>query len=322
MNARIKEVFVKKLLFVSVSVLLSVSCAAAAWSGSLFGKRLGDSAPVSPDAEKCLYGLPIDGFVPEKLFLDFTVYALWVTPATDKVAAIVAVAEIDDDPVAAKVLRKKAATLVTTKFPEAKVEEGKDGDITLTMDNKDIVAVEIVDGNVIVQAIRPALLQRGIAEFGRQVNAGAWKGRLFGATLGDPSAVPAGAETSEAGLPIVAIEPDRPIDGFGAYAAWITPSSKKIALICAVAEIDKDNDDPQLIRGKTARLLKAMFPEARDKEDKDGDWTLTMDNGDVIGVEISGDSILVQAIRPALLQQGIFEFNQKVSSDRDSLDAL
>ena len=313
----------RSLAFAISFALLAMSCGAAEWNGRLFGKRLGDPVSVPADAETCEMGLPYVGFTPEQIFLEFTGYAVWVTPTTGKTAAIVAAATIGkDDEVGAKLLRKKTAMLLQTKFPEAQAKEDDQGDWSLTMKNGDIIGVEIKDGLVLIQAIRPFYLQLGVAEFNKKVKTGKWTGNLFGKTLGDAIFVPADAETCEMGLKIVGITPDESWEGFGTYAVWVTPTTKKIAAIIAVAEIGEDKSEAKILRNRTARLLKAKFPEAQAKEDDDGDWSITMKNGDSIGVEIKDGLVLVQLFRPVYLQLGISEFKKSVMSDTKSLDAL
>ena len=216
----------------------------------------------------------------------------------------------------------KIMRLLKTKFPEAQAKEDDQGDWSLTMKNGDVIGVEIKDGVVLIQAIRPFYFQLGISEFNKKVKTGKWTGNLFGRTLGDTIFVPADAETCEVGLKIVGITPDESWEGFGTYGVWVTPTTKKIAAIIAVAEVGEDKGDAKILRNRTVRLLKAKFPEARAKEDDAGDWAITMKNGDTIGVEIVNGSVLVQVYRPDCLQLGISEFKKSVTSDKKSLDAL
>lgn len=304
------------------SALVVVSSCAAEWNGRLFGKHLGDQVFVPADAGTSEMGLPYVEFHPEQIFLKFTTYAVWVTPTTRKTAAIVAVAEVGEDKSEAKILRQKAAMLLQTKYPEANATEDKDGDWMLTMKNGDCIGVEYQDGNVLIQAFRPAYLQRGISEFNKKTLEGKWRGKLFGNTLGDTVSIPADAETCELGLPIIPITPGQSWESFDTYAVWATPSTKKVASIIAVAEVGKDKIDAKLLCNKTVRLLKAKFPEAQEEKDESGDWKLTMENGDFIAVEIHDGIVLVQAVRPTCLQLGVSEFKRNVMSDKKNLDAL
>ena len=150
-----------------------------------------------------------------------------------------------------------------------------------------------------------------------------WNGRLFGKHLGEQVSVPADAETCEMGLPYIGFTPEQIFLKFTEYAVWVTPTTGKTAAIVAVAEIGEDDEvEAKLLRKKTTMLLQAKFPESQAKEDEQGDWCLTMKNGDIIGVEIQDGSVVVQACRPDCLQIGVSEFKKSVMSDKTSLDAL
>ena len=318
-------------------VLITSLCNADDWVGRLFGKGLGTDIRVPASAEFNDLGMPCVSFEPAKQFLSFQEYALWVAPESKIITGIVAVSgEMDDDDVELQLLHRKVITLLMAKFPEAQMKKDDKGDVTLTMNNGDFILVEKIgekEATVLtIKAVRPSLFQMGIAEAKRQMvkDAGVkkgvkWNGMFCGKSLGEKESVPSNAEVSVLGLPIVNFTPERKFLNYVTYVTWVTPITKQIAAICIVAEIGDDKSDGTLLRQKSVAVLKAKYPEAREKKDEDGDITLTMENGDTIAVELNKkqDTVLVQVFRPRLLRLGVAEFKEKaVQESKSSLDAL
>lgn len=319
-----------KALTVMASIVIATTCQAAEWDGLLMGQKLGAEVVIPATSEKNEWGLPIVPFEPTKQFLTFTAYSVWASPISKRVVGIIAGSDFDGDASEAKLFRQKVANLLKTKFPESVGKVDDDGDWTLTMKNGDFITIEGDENYTAIRAVRKIQLQCAIEEAKKAAlkDAGVakgtkWTGELFGKKLGDSAAVPDGAEKCEYGLPIATFSPQQKIFGEGDYGVWVTPISKKIASIAAMINAGEDESDAKLKRRNIALILKAKFPEGIAKEDEDGDWSITMKNGDVIGVELRDTNVLVQALRPLLIQLGKTEFDKKSVSDaKADLDAL
>ena len=146
-------------------------------------------------------------------------------------------------------------------------------------------------------------------------SAAEWDGTLMGQRLGSEITVPSVVEKTDLGFPIVSFAPTKQFLTFTSYAVWASPISKQIAGIVSGAEFDGDDAEAKIFRTKIANLLKAKFPEAIAKPDDEGDWTLTMNNGDMIFIEKNDDCIAIRAVRNVLLQKAIAEAQQKAVRD-------
>lgn len=137
--------------------------------------------------------------------------------------------------------------------------------------------------------------------------ADSWSGSILTKQLGAIQEISSSDEKNEIGLMCHEFEPAKTFLSYESYLLWVTPVSKQVAAIVAVAEVSEDDDnEAKLLARKTLTLLKNKFPEARETA-VNGVPTLVMGNGDKVNVEILNGCVRLCSFRASLISKGVSE---------------
>ena len=139
----------------------------------LFGAKLGAVLEVKEAVNE--QGMTFTAYHPQKQFLSFTDYALFVTPTTKKVYRIRAIAQ--SVPTADSALLKDSVRMIEMRFGGSAVK--KDGDHVLEFSNGDFIRVSREKGCVVIDAVNNELLVAAEREVAAERGALMEKGAKF-----------------------------------------------------------------------------------------------------------------------------------------------